>query len=100
MNYRVEVDPDVRQQMIDAARYIARTAPLNAQRWYEGLEAAIQSLKQMPAACALARENDAFDIELRQLVYKSHRIIFTIRDDIVRVLHVRHTAMLPIDPED
>lgn len=45
----------------------------------------------MPQRCPLARENDYFDDTLRQLLVKSHRIIFRIEEPakIVRVLYVR-----------
>lgn len=39
------------------------------------------------------RESDAFpEIELRQLIYKSHRLIFTIRNDTVDIIHLRHVS--------
>ena len=55
-----------------------------------GVYAAIQSLSTMPERCGRIREQAEFDLELRETYYKSHRIIFTITDQEVRVVHVRH----------
>jgi hypothetical protein len=69
-----------------------------------GLFRAIQSLERMPCRCSLAFENDLFDEELRQLLYgrrgRVYRILFTIQDDQVHVLFVRHSAQKPILPEE
>jgi len=46
---------------------------------------------------ACANENERFAEELRQLIYKPYRIIFTIRNQEVHVLHVRHSAMEDLD---
>lgn len=100
MRYKVMFRAEARDEALDAADYIAQNAsPEIALSWYEGLEAAIASLADMPARCAYARENEAFpNVELRQLVFKSHRLIFTIRGDEVHVLHVRQVARA--DPEN
>lgn len=54
----------------------------------------------MPKRCSLARENQYFSQEIRQLIYgkgrNSYRILFTIVETneiaIVRILHIRHAA--------
>jgi plasmid stabilization system protein ParE len=70
---------------------------------------AIASLSQMPKRCPLARENEHFSQELRQLLYgrgrNSYRVIFTILEgqeiSTVRILHIRHAYQQTIgeDPE-
>jgi len=52
----------------------------------------------MPQRCACARENDKYDEELRQLVFRSHRIIFTIKGKTVHVMHIRHAARKELEP--
>ena len=52
----------------------------------------------MPERCPLARENDYFSQEIRQLLYgqkrNSYRILFTIVESeevsTIRILHIRH----------
>ncbi|MBL8885767.1 MAG: type II toxin-antitoxin system RelE/ParE family toxin [Phycisphaerales bacterium] len=99
MRYTVVFHSEARDEALDAAEYIAANGSDEAAlRWYEGLEAAIGSLETMPARCGYAREHGSFPgVELRQLVYKSHRLIFTIRQAEVHVLHLRHVARADID---
>lgn len=99
MRYRVTFHAEARDEALDAADYIAQHgSPEIALRWYEGLEAAIGSLESMPARCGFAREREAFPgVELRQLVYHSHRLIFTVRENMVHVLHVRHVARANVE---
>jgi len=63
----------------------------------------------MPNRCSLARENNNFSQEIRQLIYgrgrNSYRVIFTILEaqdmTTVRILHIRHGSQQTIgeDPE-
>jgi plasmid stabilization system protein ParE len=57
----------------------------------------------MPFRCSLAFENNFFNEEIRQLIYgkgrNSYRIIFTIVDNSVQILFVRHAAQEPIIDE-
>jgi plasmid stabilization system protein ParE len=81
-----------------------------AQQWYAGLLIAIESLSQMPTRCSLARENEFFSQDVRQLLYgrgrSVYRIIFTIVGDpdrlTVRILRIRHVSQSTIgeEPED
>jgi hypothetical protein len=53
---------------------------------------------------SLALENEVFADELRQLLYgqgrRAFRILFTIRNEVVFILFVRHTAQDLLKPED
>jgi plasmid stabilization system protein ParE len=57
-----------------------------------GIQKAINALQTLPHAYPLAREASILPFEVRQLVYKSHRVIFSIEKDIVRIHRVVHTA--------
>jgi len=62
------------------------------------LASAIATLTEYPHRCPLARENQAFPgMEIRQLVFKSHRLIYNVQDREVHVLHVRHFAQADLD---
>lgn len=80
--------------MDEAYRWIAERAPDSAVKWFNGLEAAIQTLKDFPQRCPLAEESRAFDLEIRQFVYGkrvgAYRVLFTVVEDAVHILHVRH----------
>ncbi|MDJ0845188.1 type II toxin-antitoxin system RelE/ParE family toxin [Crocosphaera sp.] len=77
-----------------------RLSPERAREWYKGLLKAIKSLEKMPKRCPLARENQYFSQEIRQLLYgkgrNTYRIIFTVIENqdssFVRILHVRHAV--------
>ncbi len=84
--------PEAQSDIRLAFEYIRERAPSNADRWLRELYQQIAKLETFPQRCAYARENEFFLEELRQHVYKSHRIVFFIDDDaaVVRILAVRH----------
>jgi plasmid stabilization system protein ParE len=69
-------------------------------RWFLALQDAIASLAQFPERCALAPESDAFPFEVRQLLYGHaphvYRVLLTIEEKTVFVLHVRHGRRQPL----
>jgi plasmid stabilization system protein ParE len=98
MIYTVVILPEAEDDIIDAFTFIQADAPMNAERWLHGLYEAIATLETFPSRYALARENDDVPQELRQMIYKSHRVIFEIRPTEVHVLHVRHAAQDNLPP--
>lgn len=96
--YEVVVTPEAEAAIISAFDYIDDRAPLNAERWLRKLYSSIASLENFPHRCALARECQFLDEELRQLVFKSHRIVFRIEEEqgIVRIIYFVHGHQLAI----
>lgn len=94
MKYRVIVTPEAQTSIRESFEYIHARAPLNAARWLQGLYSKIETLERFPERCAYARERRYLDRDLRQLVFKSHRIIFKVdhKSTTVWVLYVRHQA--------
>ena len=96
MKFQVIIQPPARQDIEAAYLYLRDRAPRAADRWLAGIERAISSLAQMPRRCGLARESVEFDEEIRQLLYgkraNKYRVLFVVRQNVVRVLHVRHGA--------
>ena len=98
-------DP-ARDQLIEFARWWAdHRSEEQALRWYGGFRDALESLADKPVQCFLARENNLFPDELREFYYglgsrPTHRAIFRIDGDIVRVLCIRHLAQEDIAPGD
>lgn len=70
MKYRIEIS-SVAEAEADSAflRLSQIVSPTRANQWYAGLLQAIESLSQMPKRCPLARENEYFSQEIRQLLY-------------------------------
>ena len=112
MTYGIEIASMAEAEADQAFLWMAQqTSQTAARQWYQGLLQAIASLSTMPKRCPLARENDAFSQEIRQLLYgkggSRYRVLFTILEDlevpIVRILHIRHAAQHPLsglDPDD
>ena len=103
MNFIVKVMPEAELNIYSDFNHIFADAPQNAMTWIRGIYAAINSLESFPNRCAAAREHEHFPARhLRQLTYKSHRIIFEVDEAnaIVRVVYVRHAKMQAIgEPE-
>ncbi|MBC7773368.1 MAG: type II toxin-antitoxin system RelE/ParE family toxin [Pyrinomonadaceae bacterium] len=75
-------------------------SPDNAIRWVRGIEQAVQSLASLPERCVLAPESEVFSLEIRQLLFKSHRVLFVIKKASVHVIHVRHGARQSLDSSE
>ncbi len=108
MRYHIEIS-SVAEAEADSAflRLSQVVSPVKASQWHSGLLQAIESLSQMPKRCPLARENEYFSQEIRQLLYgrgrNSYRILFTIVEgqDIstVRILHIRYASQRTLGEE-
>jgi plasmid stabilization system protein ParE len=102
-SYKINIQPRALRDALRIHDWIAQDSPRNAAKWYAGLIDAIDSLAQFPERCKRAPENESFSEDIRQLLYGKrrgvYRILFTIHEDIVRVLHVRHGAREPMERE-
>jgi plasmid stabilization system protein ParE len=109
MTYCVEISSLAEAEVDSAFLRLAQVTSLSyASQWHSGLLKAIGSLSTMPRRCPLAKENEYFSQEIRQLLYGQrrnlHRVLFTILEEvsIVRILHIRHFSQPTIGeaPED
>jgi len=92
MVYRVEISPSALADAEAIFLWIQKDSPQKAEEWYNGLVDAIVSLESFPNRCPIAPESQDIGREIRQLLYKKHRIIFGVTDDVVLVFRVRHAA--------
>jgi plasmid stabilization system protein ParE len=74
--------------------YIAVRSKAGAEAWEKAFDKALAHLEESADSCPLAAENEHVDFEVREILFKTrrgwfYRILFTIRDDAVFVLHVR-----------
>ena len=90
--FAVIVTPEAQAGIREAFLYIHERAPLNGERWLRQLYAQIDTLEQFPERCGYARERDYLEADLRQLIFKSHRVVFQVDkiSNTVYILHVRH----------
>jgi plasmid stabilization system protein ParE len=106
MTYHIIIEPTAEREIRSAVQWKTENAsPTVAARWYNGLIQKIDTRRLHPTRCPLAAENDKFDEEIRELLYgrggkrvHRHRILFTIREDTIYILYVRHTARDELEP--
>ena len=99
MTYRLVIQPRAARDLREAAAHIAQDSPAAARRWLDSLAEAIETLSTHPLRCGLAPEDARFPVEIRQLLVGRrsgvYRVLFTIRQDVLHVLHLRHGRRLP-----
>lgn len=84
----------------EAWHWIAESDPEAADRWYDGLIAALKTLAKLPQRCPISPETrlGLIDTEIRQLLYGhgywKYRILFAVEGNKVLIAHVRHGARL------
>ena len=105
MSYRVVIQPPAFDDLDETLTYLTKHySPATAAAWYDGCLTAIESLAENPERCSRARESIKLGIEIRQLLYRRHRsvyrILFTLRENSVRVLYVRHSARDDMTPRE
>jgi len=102
--YQVIIQPEAEQGIKQAYFWMNNYSSRQARNWLEGIYKAILSLEQMPLRCSLAFENNFFEEEIRQLIYRkeknTYRILFTVKEKTVQILFVRHSSQQPLLPED
>jgi plasmid stabilization system protein ParE len=99
MSHNVVIFPSAQKEIDQAYHWIVKHTPKAAMRWHFELLEAIASLENFPYRCPLARENEFFKTELRQLLCGKYRIVFTVKDEEVHVIHVRHIARKAVRPK-
>jgi plasmid stabilization system protein ParE len=104
VTYHLVFSQIARDEIHEAAVWIAGHSPSAAARWLNGLERGINSLKQFPHRCALAPESEKLGVELRQYLYGRrggrYRVLFIVRGNSVIILHVRHGARHLLEPQE
>jgi plasmid stabilization system protein ParE len=96
--WRVVIELSAQHDIEDAYLWLADREPDAAMRWFNSIHDTIGSLQTFPERCPLAPETDFFDREIHQIFHgrrqHKYRILFTISERNVHVLHVRHGARL------
>ncbi len=106
MTYEVVLTTRAERELNQAADWWEQNRSVDeADRWYNGIVAAIQTLETNPDRCTIAREDVDILIPLRELHFglgsrPTHRIVFTIRQNRVVVHAVRHHAQRDLTEDD
>lgn len=92
-HYRIIIAPKAAQDIRDAFEWLRTENPAYANSWRDGLRDAIIALETLPFKNPMAPESREFDVEIRQLLYgrgTPWRIFYSVKDQQVSILHVRH----------
>lgn len=107
MAFRVEISPEAFSDLDRICSYLQENASAaTAERWFDNIFAAIRSLADMPARCAIAEESVDLKTEVRVLLHgkrnRRYKVYFAIHQgsETVRVLHVRHWARKPVETDE
>ena len=100
MAYAVKITDSALSDAEEYVRFLQEKTrePETPERWFRRLVAAIYSLEDMPQRCPVIPEAaefaGEFKVQLRHLIFRSHRIIFRIDEQTsqVTVLRVYHGA--------
>ena len=99
MAVRVDVAQRAAAELEAIAEFIAdQSSPEQAEKWFNGVIATIESLADFPARCPIALESSTLGSEVRVLLHgkrgRGYKIFYRVEQarDVVHVLHVRHWA--------
>ena len=96
--YRVRLTENAEYNLRHYFHRAAAHAPVTAAQWMQRFRESIKTLAKLPERCPTAPENVLLDeVTLRQMLFGKkpnvYRVLFTVVDDEVRVLHIRRAAM-------
>lgn len=106
MKYQIRFTSKAIDSMAAEARWWAKHhSEAQALRWYDGFMNAIESLRDMPARCSLARENVRVNFDLHEFHYgtgshSTHRALFRIEDEKVIILLIRRHSQSDVIDDD
>jgi len=101
MKYTVVIAERAANDVAEGFAHIHARSPMNAERWIRAIYGEIDRLEEF-CGYGRARESEFLGVELRQKVFKSHRIIFSIDRAKKRVVvqYVRHAARRAVGEPD
>ena len=98
--YQVIILPAAERDIGEAYEWLEERDADAAIRWYNQLLDVIFSLDIFPGRAPLAPENKFLKTEIREIFHgrrrHKYRILFTVSENEVHVLHVRHGARLAL----
>jgi len=85
--------------------YIAARSTKGADSWIAAYEKMAERLKDNADTCSLAAENDWTDFEVRDILFRTrrgrpYRLLFTIVENTVWILHVRGPGQDFVGPDE
>ena len=109
MAFRVEISPRAFNDLDEIAEYIKQRGSFEqAQKWFNGIIAAIRTLEDLRHSCPVADESEELGQEVRLLLYgkrnRRYKVYYSVQETApstgtLRVFHVRHWARRSLDPD-
>ena len=109
MAFRVEISPRAFNDLDEIAKHIKQRGSFEqAQKWFNGIIAAIRTLEDLGHGCPVAEESQELGQEVRLLLYgkrnRRYKVYYSVQQTtlstgIVRVFHVRHWGRRSPDPD-
>ena len=98
--WNVIIELPAQRDIAEAHLWLAEQAPVAADGWFDSIYDTIGSLEIFPERCPLAPESEFLNSEIREIFHgrrqHKYRILFTVSESKVHVLHVRHGARLAL----
>ncbi len=98
--WNVIVELPAQRDIAEAHLWLEEHYPDAADRWFDAIYETIGSLQIFPERCPLAPESKSFNAQIREIFHgrrqNKYRILFTVSENEVHVLHVRHGARLAL----
>ena len=106
MSFRVEFETEARRDIEKESRYLRREVGARAEnRWRSQVDRFLIQLETDPHRYARAEEADDLQRDLRELIIgkkrgTTHRVLFTIRGNLVVVHRIRQAAQDRLNDDD
>ena len=95
---KVKLTPSARDQFLSAITYIYRDSPSAAIAFRQKAEKTLSRLRKFPSSGRTLPEFP--DLPFREVIVPPYRFFYRIRENIVWIVSVWHSAQLPKDPDD
>ena len=101
MTFEVIILPQAEIDLEEILRWLRHRSPQGARLWLERWMTVLQSLEDSADRCGDAPENGRYPARIQQFVFRTrrgnpYRVIFTIRESVVYILHIRGLGQLII----
>ncbi len=95
--YNINFAPTAAADLAETLTSLEAEAPQEVREWYATIKPHIKTLERLPKRCPLSAENKLWGNEpIRQLLFmgypSKYRILFTINEQQVQILNIRHGA--------
>jgi len=105
VNYALKILPRAEGDFLEMFSYIQERSPDGAVRWRHAFEAGIARLKENPFIYGLAPEDEHFNFELRQLLFKTrygrtYRAIYRVDENKIIILRICGPGQAPLNSDE